>query len=98
MKDWAPSINQFRSEADYERAMEIWCAENEPAYRLYDYDEKTDTYRPIFKSRLDLFCCTYTGTHRKRYSPPGVSRSGGCQDKLSGGSRADYRMAGITRY
>lgn len=28
--EYAPSVYQFRSELEWETAMAIWCAENEP--------------------------------------------------------------------
>lgn len=94
----APSIYEYRSTSEWEAAMALWCAENEPAHKLYDYDEATDTYRPVFKSLLDLFpkqpCCP---NYPKRYTAPGRAPLAGCFDH-PGGSRADFRMAGITRY
>lgn len=95
----APAVYSFRSPIEWELAMEEWCAENEPAYKLYDHDEATDTYTPVFKSRLDLFPKVQYGAHwGKRYYPPHYRPRGGCTDKLDGGSRADYRAAGIYRY
>lgn len=95
----APSIYEYRSRAEWEQAMREWCAENEPQHHLHQYDEATDTYRPVFKSDLDLFPKhQYCPAQPKRYAAPGATPAGHHRDHLDGGSRADYRMSGITRY
>ena len=34
----APSIYEYRSAAEWEAAMNLWCAENEPYWKLIYYD------------------------------------------------------------
>ena len=39
MENYAPSRNQFRDDAEFEREMQIWCEENEPRYFVSYLDE-----------------------------------------------------------
>ena len=96
----APSRYEYRSTAEWQQAMREWCAENEPAHKLYQHDEATDTYRPVFKSDLDLFPKhQYCPAAPKHYAAPGTIPAGHPHaDHLDGGSRSDYRMAGYKRY
>lgn len=115
----------FRDEREFEQEMALWCAENEPFWRLlrFNYDKRdwefiafdkeaecveaynaarreqaahNDTRKPSYE-----YYTTDRGA-RTKYAAPGTeNRSKAAYrpvDHLDGGSRADYRMAGIMRY
>ena len=97
--NYAPSRYEYRSDLEWETALNEWLAENEPKHNLTKFDPELGHDVPVFASSLDLFPKVQHGPRwTKRYDRPGHQPRGGCPDHLPGGSRSDYRMAGYRRF
>lgn len=108
---YAPSIYEYRSEAEWEQAMREWCSENEPkdgrryTAKVKDADGRqswhgfdTAEERRAWIAAHPELAVIRLDVEARYHVPAQPKAPAGAPDHLDGGSRADYRMAGYNRY
>ena len=106
----APSRYEYSNDRDFELAMALWCAENEPKEPRYMVK-----YKDGFVARWQSFDteaerCEWIAAHPEHtilrldreavanIRPFDTPAAPGAPDHLDGGSAADYRAAGYHRF
>lgn len=110
----APSIYEYRNASEWEAAMNEWCAENEPQFSVkhrtpdgwvetpfVSEDEAVRAIASLSTPEHRAFICRrMAGKYKEapKFARPERYYPVKSIHHLDGGSRDDYRLAGITRY
>lgn len=112
--NYAPSRYEFKSEQEFQTAMSEWCAENEPQFSVKHrtpegwvetpFDSEDEAAQAIASlstpEHRAFICRRVAGKYKEapKFARPERYYPVKSIDHLDGGSRDDYRLAGITRY